>query len=284
MNPNDYISQSPTSNPGKYAHLFDNLPTDLLGISKITQGLVYHYVADQYEFGWRPSKPRIKEINTRTMVKILEKLLKKDGRSLTEPRAHKNKIVGCCRDYSLLACAILRHQGRAARLRYGFANYFYSGWWVDHVIVEVWENGRWLRFDPQYAGREKFKRNLIGMSDALFWTGGKAWQNCQLKVANPKKFGLGPSVKGVSGYWFIRERLQLDIAALNKVELLCWDVMSHLSEKKAADKAILNEMAALSITPDNELFTRCQTDDNWRVPMVITCFNPAVGRSTVTVA
>ncbi len=58
-----YIGQSPTSDPGQYVYLFDNLPTDLAGIAKVTQGLVYHYF-------WEPPQERLPEINTRSMDRI----------------------------------------------------------------------------------------------------------------------------------------------------------------------------------------------------------------------
>ena len=83
-----YITQSPTSDPGIYSYLFDNLPTDLLGIAQVTQGLVYHYFADQHQLGWVPPQERLPEINTRTMQKILEALLEKDDRLLTQARRY----------------------------------------------------------------------------------------------------------------------------------------------------------------------------------------------------
>ncbi|MCB0183552.1 MAG: transglutaminase domain-containing protein, partial [Caldilineaceae bacterium] len=217
---NDYTTQSPTSDPGAYAYLFDDLPTDLLGIAQVTQGLIYHYFADQYTLGWQPPSFRLPEINTRTMEKILAALLEKDERPLTAARRNDDRLVGCCRDFALLACAILRHQGRPARLRYGFASYFAKGYWVDHVIVEVWEENRWRRFDPQVVGKRDWGFDMLDLPDAAFWTGGKAWQMARGKVVEADRFGLGPNDQNVRGWWFIRERLQLDLAALNKVELL----------------------------------------------------------------
>ncbi len=275
---NYYITQSPTSNPGEYSYLFDDLPTDLAGIARVTQGLVYHYFADQYTLGWQPPQERLPEINTRTVEKILAALLEKDNRPLTVARQYEDRLVGCCRDFALLACAILRHQGRAARLRYGFAGYFDKGYWGDHVIVEVWEKNRWQRFDPQVAGKRDWGVDMLDMPAAAFVSGGRAWQMCRNEGADPHRFGLGPDATDVRGWWFVRERLQLDLAALNKVELLCWDGTDRLSEKNAADQALLDAMAELAQNPDTtELRQRCTTEPAWQIPTTVTCYHPIVG-------
>lgn len=275
---NYYRAQSATSDPKQYAYLFDGLPTDLAGIAQVTQGLIYHYMAGPYIYGWEPPPARFREINTRTMANILAALLAKDARPLTEPRPFADRLIGCCRDFSLLACAILRHQGRAARVRHGFGNYFVPEYWFDHVIVEVWEEARWRRFDPQLALDHNWGFDTLDMPDAVFATGGRAWQLCRAEQADPERFGLGPNEQEVRGWWFIRERLQLDVAALNKVELLCWDGIDGLSESVPADAAILDEMSALSLDPDSTaLRQRCATDPRWQLPTTVACFHPMIG-------
>lgn len=276
--PDFYKPQSPTSDPGEYAYLFDDLPTDLLGIAQVTQGLIYHYMADQHTYGWVPPQDRLPEINTRTMEEMLAALLAKDDRPLTAARTYEERLVGCCRDFSLIACAILRHQGRPARLRYGFGSYFYPVYWGDHVVVETWTGSRWQRFDPQLVGRRDWGCDLLDMPADALVTGGRAWQMCRQEGADPDHFGLGPDEKAVRGWWFIRERLQLDVAALNKVELLCWDGIAGLSEENPADQVVLDEMARLSLNPDStELRARCATDERWQVPTTVSCFHPVIG-------
>jgi hypothetical protein len=88
-----YTTHSFVTEPGPYAHLFNELPTDLAGIAQVTQGLVYHYAADQYRLGWVPPQERLAEINTRTMERILACLLDKDNRPLTQPRAYSDRLV-----------------------------------------------------------------------------------------------------------------------------------------------------------------------------------------------
>ena len=275
---NDYTLQSPTTDPGELGSLFADLPTDLAGIAQVAQGLIYHYMAGPYIYGWNPPKERLAEINTRHLNRILASLLEKDARPLTEPRAMEERFIGCCRDFSLLACAILRQQGQAARLRYGFANYFAPGYWGDHVIVEVWQNDRWQRFDPQFAGQPGWDFSLLDMPPEVFATGGRAWQMCRTEGADADRFGLGPEETFVRGWWFVRSRLQLDVAALNKLELLCWDSIDGLHETVPADVAMLDEMAVLSLEPDSTaLRHRCTTDPRWQLPTTVTCFHPAIG-------
>lgn len=79
--------------------------------------------------------------------------------------------------------------------------------------------------------------------------------------------------------WFIRERLQLDVAALNKIELLCWETWTGLSEGQPEDEHILDQMAALSLDPDSSaLRRRCAEEERWRIPATVhQHFHPAVG-------
>lgn len=283
--PDHYTSQSRTSDPGKYGSLLDDLPTDLTGISQVTEGLIYHYFAGQRLYGWVPPRERLPEINTRSMERMLAALLAKDSRPLTEERPYEHRLIGCCRDFALLACAILRQQGQPARLRYGFATYFVQEYWVDHVIVEVWNGSRWQRFDPRIVAQGKRGFDPLDLSPAHFVTGGRAWQMCRSEGADPDRFGMGPKAQRSRGWRFIRERLQLDVAALNKIELLCWDVLAGLTEGVPADEAILDQMAALSLAPDaGALRRRCTEEERWRIPASVHCYHAAVGSSVVNVA
>ncbi len=273
-----YASHSPTTDPGEYAALLADMPTDLAAIAEVTQGLIYHYTAGHFLYGWTPPAERLPEVNTRSLRNILATLVAKDDRPLTTPRAYGDRVIGCCRDFSLLACAILRQQGRAARLRYGFAGYFDRGYWGDHVVVETWTGERWQRFDPQLAGVRDWGCDLLDIPETAFATGGRAWQMCRQEEADSDRFGLGPNEPVVRGWWFIRQRLQLDVVALNKLELLCWDDVGGLREDLAADQTLLDEMATLSTRPDStELRARCTTHERWQLPRRVHCFNPLIG-------
>jgi hypothetical protein len=282
-----YATQSAVTDPGDYRPLLDNQPSDLASVAKIAQGLVYHYFAGKYFFGYEPPKERMAEIDTRSLERILTRIIAMDGRPLHEARAYENRIIGCCRDFSLIACTILRHQGIPARLRYGFATYFDPGYWGDHVIVETWTGDHWRRFDPQLAGVLTTQVDLFDIPSDAFVTGGRAWQLCRYEGAEPTRFGLGPGVPEVSGWWFIRGRLLLDLAALHKEEMLCWDQWSYgfdTIEPSTEEETMLDRAAQLSQNSNLEGLTALwQAEDRLHLPEEITCYSPAVGPHQVKI-
>ena len=279
-----YATHSANSNPGQYAHVLDTVPVDYPGLSRVVQGLIYHYMAGQYSYGYCPPKKRMGEIDSRTMERMLGRIMELDSRSLSEPRAFENRLLGCCRDFSLLSCAILRQHGTPARLRYGFGSYFVPGYWIDHVIVEAWNGSRWQRFDSQVSnGIDK-----LDLPETDFITGGQAWQMIRSEGADPAIFGLGPGVPELSGAWFVRGRLRLDVAALNKQEMLCWDEwgIGTLGEDhvSAAQESLLDQAAALWSKADiAPLQALSAASAELRVPQAVKCYSPATGPHEVAV-
>lgn len=286
-----YAAQSAVSDPGAYAHLLDDMPHDPAGVSRVVQGLVYHYVADPYIFGHKPPKERMPEIDTRGAEPILARLVEMDTRSLDQSRAYADRIVGCCRDFALLACSMLRYHGVPARLRYGFSSYFIPDYWIDHVVVEAWNGERWQRFDPEVPQHGGLGFDILDVPthtpDAPFVTGGRAWQMCRDEGADPVRFGLGPDLPDVAGWFFVRGRLQLDMAALNKQEMLCWDEWGYGAEDSTVtddDAALLDRAAALSLNLDTtDLRTLLAAEPRLHLPAQVTCFSPAVGPHAVAV-
>jgi transglutaminase-like putative cysteine protease len=67
---------------------------------------------------------------------MLARLTALDPGPLTAPRPPERRLVGCCRDFTVLLCTLARHQGIPVRARVGFARYFSPGFHVDHEIVE----------------------------------------------------------------------------------------------------------------------------------------------------
>lgn len=279
-----YATHSTASDPGQYAPLLENLTADFAALSQVVQGLIYHYMAGPYLHGYHPSQERLKEIDTRLVERMVGRLLELDNRPLTEPRDFEKRLVGCCRDFSLFTCAVLRQHHIPARLRYGFASFFVPEYWFDHVIVEAWNGSFWQRFDPQVTnGTDKMM-----LPDSDFLTGGRAWQLWRNGEINPARFGLGPGDPEYSGVWFMRSRLLLDVAALNKQELLCWDQWgfgdSRDEHLTAADDALLDQVAARSAYGDASAVRELSaTQAGLRVPDTVACFSPAVGLHAVAV-
>ena len=70
---------------------------------------------------------------------MLERLVELSDRPLSELRPVRHRIVGCCRDFATLFCAMARHRRIPTRVRVGFATYFRDtprGFHTDHTIAE----------------------------------------------------------------------------------------------------------------------------------------------------
>jgi hypothetical protein len=72
---------------------------------------------------------------------------------------------------------------------------------------------RWHRFDPD--GGIDFDAD----ARRRFMSGGEAWLACRAGEFDPELFGF----EDARGWWFIRNNVVRDFAALCKVELLPWD-------------------------------------------------------------
>jgi hypothetical protein len=83
---------------------------------------------------------RFEENQIRPAGRLADVLLGLDPAPLSELREPPRRVVGTCRHFAVLACALLRHRGIASRVRCGFATYFQPGQGLDHWIVEYRED------------------------------------------------------------------------------------------------------------------------------------------------
>jgi hypothetical protein len=257
-----YAQQSIVTDPGDYRVKFEGLPTDIGQLCKVVQGLVTHRNASKL-YGVELTETRKSEGETRYVSLMLKKILERDNAPLIVARTPDKKFAGVCRDFAVLLCSILRHQGQPARLRCGFAAYFgnESIKYEDHWVCEYWDNAssQWLiadaELDDVYQKRYSFDFPNFNVPRAKFILAGDAWQLCKAGRAEANDFGVG-SIKDVRGLWFIRNDLLRDLAALNKVEVLPWDEWG-LSDKELDDTSQeelrLLERAAV-LTTDNSKF------------------------------
>ena len=269
MNPTHtyFAQQGPISDPGTHVSLFDNLPTSIPELVKLVQGVTIHVFWTE-RYGFAPPSERMAELQLRTMEKRLARTLELDPRPLTEPRSIEKKLLGNCRDHSLLLVSMLRHQGIPARARCGFAAYFMPDHFEDHWVVEYWnaEQNRWVLVDAQLDALQqdvlKINFDVLDVPRDQFIVGGKAWQMCRAGEQDPDKFGIFD----MHGLGFVRGDFVRDVASLNKVELLpwdCWGVILNESLNDPADLAALDEVAALTAgdVPDFEAVrTRYESD------------------------
>ena len=245
-----FTQQGGMSDPKQYASLFENLPAAVEQLVKIVQGITVHVFWTE-RYGLKVAPERMVELQLRSMEKRLARTIELDARPLTESRPIEKKLLGNCRDHSLLLVYLLRHLGIPARARCGFGAYFMPDHFEDHWVAEYWnaEQARWILVDAQL---DELQRDVMRINfDVLdvprdqFIVGGKAWQMCRSGEANPDQFGIFD----MKGLGFVRGNLIRDVASLNKMELLPWDCWGLILSEKIEnlnDLVLLDEVAALT--------------------------------------
>jgi hypothetical protein len=192
---------------------------------------------------------------------------------------------------------MLRHQGTPARARAGCARCFTSGFNVDHWVCEYWQPagpdapsaGRWVMVDAQLDEAHCDYYNIAfdphDVPDEQFLVAGGAWRRCRSGEADPATFGVAPG-SPVRGWRYLQSQLVRDVAALNRVELLCWDLWGLADAREAAagaDLALLDRVAELTLAGNegfDELRALFEHDPRLRVPPVITSLESASGWQT----
>jgi hypothetical protein len=282
-------SQGPITDPGPAAEALSSLPDDLPGLARVVQGLVFDYFADEAIFGWRPPRERIVEIGTRHASAMLARLAALDARPLTEPRPPERRLVGCCRNFTVLLCTLARARGIPVRARVGFARYFSPGFHVDHEILEWGDAGRrrWRLADPQLSERRLTHYRIgfdpLGVPRDQFLVGGCAWQLCRSGAGDPEPFGLAPELPQPRGLSFVRSHVVQDRAALNKMEPLLWDVWGLMQAELDAELALLDEVAERTQEADGFADARRLYGTPGRAgPSRVRCLSPVVSPHEVT--
>jgi hypothetical protein len=274
MTPQEYYrDQSPISDAGDYTSLFDALPDDIASICQAVQNLIVHYFAG----GYQAPPDRLPEVDTRYIKAILNRIMDLDERALTEARPVEKRFLGCCRDFTMLTVSILRHKGIPARARYGTADYFVKDYFIDHVVVEFWNGERWQMVDSQIPQAPHWGFNVQDIPPNRFFVGARGWQMAEHQGLDPKRIGLGAE-RG--GWEFILYETLLDLAALNKQEMLCWEgwglgAMPY-GTLTAEDKALLDRVALATQNPD--AFEECLElfqHPRLKLPNVVYSFTPA---------
>jgi hypothetical protein len=107
-----------------------------------------------------------------------------------------------------------------------------------------------------------------------FLTAAEAWRRCRAGEADPALFGI--SFVDLFGLWFVAGNLVRDLAALNKVEMLPWDLWGaqpRPGERLEADRlSFFDEVARITLDPDatyHELRRRYDRDASLRVPRTV---------------
>jgi hypothetical protein len=209
---------------------------------------------------------------------MLEQLLALDDRSLTVARAADRRLACRCHNFARFLVAMLRAKGIPARSRCGFGTYFNAGYYEDHWVCEYWNvtEARWVLVDPQldevWRTKLRIDFNILNIPRDRFLVAGDAWALCRTGKADPAKFGIFD----MRGLWFIAGNLVRDVAALNNMEMLPWDVwgaMPHPDQSlQDGQLAFFDKLTALSRDPDtsfDKLRALYEGDERLRVPATV---------------
>ncbi|HKA92998.1 MAG TPA: transglutaminase-like domain-containing protein [Acidimicrobiia bacterium] len=227
------------------AEIFDGLPADPAELSRTVQGLLVHEFWAQ-AYGFDVPVSRLDSFHTRSAADMTAHILDLNPSPLAVERPVEQRMVGNCRYFSTLSCALLRRAGIPARARCGFAGYFEPGRHVDHWVTEYWDDAqrRWVRTDTQLDALQRAALTLgfdpEDQPEGPFLPGGAAWQECRRGRSDPRTFGI----MDMWGLWFVQANVVRDLAALNKMELLPWDVWGRMAFRQDPDP----ETAALTDT------------------------------------
>jgi hypothetical protein len=213
-----FAAPSPTSDLSRHAEalrMFRGTPAEA---GRWARNTVLH-VQDYSRMGPELSAAQISEFTTRSAAQIVDRTLARGDTPLSLQREPLQKMIGNCYHFALVACALLRHVGIPARVRYGFAPYLEPGKYEDHCLCEVLMGSSWRPFDPRYA------LEIDDEDPPTFLNGAEAWLRCRAGAADPQLFGSYQLVgrDESRGWFYLRNNLLRDYAALCKVELHPWD-------------------------------------------------------------
>jgi len=217
-----YSNHSRYSDPGAYAELLQAVPPDLATVGAVARNTIAHYRAASVAL---PDSSNA-DINARWISRILDLDQQRHQLPLRDERAEADRVQGCCRDHTLLAVAILRQHGIAARSRVGFATYLQPNARIDHVVAETWTGDRWRRFDPELSGPRGSVDDPLDISTGVgspFLTAAAAWSGYRHSGASIDDLGVQAGTVEFRGAPFIFGYLIMDVAHRFGDELLLWD-------------------------------------------------------------
>jgi hypothetical protein len=202
---------------------------------------------------------------------IVGALLALDPAPLTTARPPDRRVIGTCRHFAVLSCALLRFRGIAARARCGFATYFQPGQGLDHWITEYRRDGRWVRIDSEILGGSLVERPE-DLAAGEFLTGGEAWTAFRDGRIDAAHFGVyGTENWGPAE---IRGNAVRDLAALNKVEMLPWDEWGRMDASYQGKTGpeydgLIDTIAAVCAADERDAVAGLYASDDLAVPAAL---------------
>jgi hypothetical protein len=266
------------STPGHFTRLTESdfSSDDVRKVVDVVQGLLVYDVVAQPFYGVELQPDQAAAIHERDTARLLAVARAVDARPVDEPRPAANRVGARCHAFSRLTVAFLRAAGVPARARCGFGGYFRPGWLEDHWVAEYWNaaGSRWQMVDAQLDDTWRkmigFEGDAFSITATEFVTAGHAWQAWRRGELDAHRCGLS-AINEHGAHW-IAGNLRLDLASLNKVEMLPWDVWGEgWKPGEQPTDALLHRfdtVADLTVDPDTrfvELRRRYETDASLRM-------------------
>jgi len=235
-----YKSQTPRTDPGEYASMYDNLPEDLRSLCSLVKNNLIH---PQEAMSTNLSEENMINDGAIPDVKgILESIAKKGDKDLKVQRTPEEKLVLACYHHSILLASILRHQGIPVRLRAGYSLFFekQAGVRFGHIICEVWDkrDQRWILVDPD--------REIVDMGSDDFEFASSGFMKIRKGNVDPRRYISSVST-GFKGSVYL---LLLDAAFVTQDEKLYYNLpgllLKDFSKPKHLDRKTLENLEDLA--------------------------------------
>jgi hypothetical protein len=247
-----YLQFSPSTDPGEYAYLLDELPVSVDALCSLVKAQLIDPV-DVGQFGAvLPGNRTYEDHDFPTVQDMLKGLLQRDSGGLTLNRQPENRLVAACYQHALLLASILRYQGVPTRIRTGFARYYekQTGIRFDHAVCEVWDKvkNRWMLVDPD--------RQKVDFSKSQFEFGSETWLCSRNNTIDPEKY---TSSAGKGDQAILHVFIQ-DLSCVLLEEKSYWKeppiarrTIHRIDEIEPEQLEVLDDIAGLMSNPDIHL-------------------------------
>ncbi len=259
-----YASQSPFTDPGKNVQMYEGLPVSASEICKVVDGITLDY---NERWKYPIQNERWLETNNRYVDEFLDSVKALDKVDpITDGRPEDLRMMTSVSHVASMCVSMLRHVGIPARKRVGFIPAGEK--FGTYEIVEYYDqaDGSWKVADPNGKGAD-----FISASQAY----------CDVRTGKTDAaLYINDDRKGIE---IVIANLILDLAAVNKKEMLSWDrygwMVRPVSDYSDRAWEILDGVADLLANDDkniDKLIACYDSEEGLEIPRIIFCDSPLV--------